>query len=342
MINKTDKNPTNGRAGGVRWALGLVIGMLGWIGAVQAELVIGTGGETGVYYPTGKAVCAAVNKQAKSPEQRCTAVPSGGSVVNAQNVRSGKYTFGIVQSDVQFYAIKGYGPFKGKGEDQKLRSVVSFFPETFTIVARADSGIRKLDDLTGKRVNIGNPGSGHRTIMDLLMHMKGWSKKDFAEAQELPSTKQSMALCDGKIDAFVFMAGHPNASIKSTVEECPSVVVGAQDGAVKKLVQSYPYFAPVVIPGDTYKGTGWSTPSFGVMATLVTSANTPDEVVYDVVRSIFLDFTDFKFSHPAFFDLKPKDMVTKGLTAPVHPGALRYYKQMGFEPKVNKVQPPRR
>lgn len=307
---------------------------------VQAQTItIGTGGATGVYFPTGKAICNALKKRKAELGYKCSALTSSGSVENVIKISAGEFNFGIVQSDVQFYATKGYGPFKKAGADKNLRAVLSFFPETFTVVARADAGIRALADLKGRRVNIGNPGSGQRTSMDLVMHFEGWSKRDFSPAFELQSEQQSAALCDNEIDAFVFTAGHPNASIKQATKMCDTVLVSAHDGAIKKLVKKYPYFSPVVIPGDMYPGTGWSTPSFSVMSTLVTSSDTPDKVVYEVVKSIFHDFTDFKFSHPALFNLNPEHMVKKRQTAPYHPGALRYFKQTGFKPNVDKVRP---
>lgn len=329
-----------------RVALGMALGVIsaGLLGpgpvlASDQAIAIGTGGATGVYFPAGKAICSALKKRLDEHGLRCSAHTTGGSVENVAKIRAGEFDFGIVQSDVQFYASKGYGPFKKAKANKNLRAVISFYSETFTIVARADAGIRSLADLKGKRVNIGNPGSGQRTSMDLVMHFEGWSKKDFSQALELVSEKQAAALCNNKIDAFVFTAGHPNASIKEASKMCDTVLVSALDGAVQKLVKKYPYFSPVTIPGGTYKGTGWSTQSFGVMATLVTSKNTPDKVVYEVVKSIFHDFTDFKFSHPALFNLSPESMIKKGQTAPYHPGALRYFKQTGFKPNVDKVKP---
>ncbi|MBL4614635.1 MAG: TAXI family TRAP transporter solute-binding subunit [Magnetovibrio sp.] len=330
----------------VRWSF-VCLAVVGCVltpalGQAQTQnriIKIGTGGVSGEYFPMGRAICNAVNKRAAEVGFHCSAISSGGSVENASKVRTGKYDFGIVQSDVQFYATKGYGPFKKAGADRNLRAVLSFYPETFTVVARADAGIRALKDLKGKRVNIGNPGSGQRTSTDLVMHFEGWSKKDFAQTSQLTSTEQSAALCSNKIDAFVFTAGHPNAAINEAAKACPIVLVSVRDAAIKKLVNKYPYYNPVVIPGETYLGTGWSTPTFGVLSTLVTSKDTPDKVVTEVVKSIFRDFTDFKFSHPAFFNLDPEQMIKKGQTAPYHPGALRYFRLTGFMPNVDKVKP---
>jgi len=306
--------------------------------SANKSITIGTGGKTGVYYPTGVAVCNAVNKRRADHNIHCTAQSTDGSVDNVGHIRAGEMTFGVVQSDVQFYAMKGYGPFKGKGPDTKMRAVLSFHPEVFTVVARADAGIKSTDDLKGKRVNIGNPGSGQRTSMDLVMNAKKWTKADFAEALELPSSEQAKALCENKIDAFVFTAGHPNASIKKAADTCDVVLVNVADRAIKHLVKKFPYFVPAIIKGGTYKGTGWSTQSFGVTATLVTSKDTPDRVVYQLVKSVFKDFIDLRFSHAALSNLDSKVMISTGQSVPYHKGALKYFKQMGYEPKVDKVR----
>ena len=300
-------------------------------------ITIATGGKTGVYYPAGVAICKAVNKNRDKHDIHCKAISTSGSVENVNLLQNGKADLAIVQSDIQFYAVKGYGPFRKTGPAQDLRAVLTLYPEVFTVVARADAGIRTAADLKGKRVNIGNPGSGQRTAMDLVMHAKRWSKSDFAEAWELPSSEHAKALCDGKIDAFVFMAGHPNASIKKAADACDVVLINAADRAVKNLVKKYDYMIPAIIKGGTYKGTGWSTESFGVSATLLSSKNVRSTIVYEVVKAIFQDFIDFRFSHPVLANLKPDDMAQMQQTALIHQGAERYLKRMGYEPAVERV-----
>lgn len=309
--------------------------------AYGEEITIATGGPTGVYYPTGVAICKSVNKLTDEHGITCKAVTSGGSVDNIERLRAGTADFAIVQSDTQYFAVKGYGPFKKVGPDQHLRAVISFFPESFTVIARKDAHIVSLNDLKGKRVSIGNVGSGNRTSMDLVMHFKNWTKETFGEAWELASEKQREALCDGKIDAFVFVAGHPNDSIKETFQTCDVTVVNTYDADIKKIIGRYPYFGPVRIPGGTYKGMSGSVPTFGVLAGLQTTTRTSDVIVKQVVRSIFEDFIDFRFQHPAFFTLNPEQMVTRKQMAPVHDGAVAYFKQMGYKPRVEHVSPPR-
>ncbi|HEY9079609.1 TAXI family TRAP transporter solute-binding subunit [Magnetovibrio sp.] len=306
----------------------------------KVNITIGTGGTAGVYYPAGMSLCKFINKNEGRHGIHCTAQTTAGSVENAQKVRTGAFDFAIVQSDVQYYALKGYGPFKKKGPDTKLRSVLSLYPEPFTIIARTDSGIRVLDDLMGKRVNIGNPGSGQRTSMELVMHAKGWKKEAFASAMELTSDEQSAALCTNEIDAMVMTVGHPNPDIKKTLTTCNAILINVDGPVVEHLVKTYPYYSAMSIPGRAYPGSSLSTRTFGVTATLVASAKTPDRVVKELLQALFNNFTDFKFSHPAFFSLVPTEMNEKGLTAPMHTAAKDYFQRAADLTKLLNVKPP--
>ncbi|MCK4509107.1 MAG: TAXI family TRAP transporter solute-binding subunit, partial [Desulfuromonadales bacterium] len=203
-------------------------------------------------------------------------------------------------------------------------------PEPFTVVARKDSGVTDFMQLKGKRVNIGNPGSGQRGTMEVLMGALGWTKADFKLASELKSSEQSKALCDNKIDAIVFTVGHPSGSIKEATTSCDSVMVSVTGPAVDKLVADNDYYRTATIPGGMYRGTDADTQTFGVGATFVSSANVPEEVIYQVVKAVFENFDDFKKLHPAFANLDPKEMIKDGLSAPLHKGALKYYKEVGW------------
>ena len=157
-------------------------------------VTIGTGGVTGVYYPTGGAICRLVNRGRKDHGIRCSVESTGGSVYNINTIRAGELDFGVAQSDWQYHAYNGSSKFKDKGAFKELRAVFSVHPEPFTVVARKDSGIKSFDDLKGKRVNIGNPGSGQRGTMEVLMAAKGWKNSDFKLASELKASEQSQAL----------------------------------------------------------------------------------------------------------------------------------------------------
>ncbi len=293
-------------------------------------ITIGTGGVTGVYYPTGGAICRLVNKRRKDHGIRCSVESTGGSVYNLNTIRAGELDMGVAQSDWQFHAFNGTSKFKDKGANKDLRAVFSVHPEPFTVVARTDSGIKKFADLKGKRVNVGNPGSGQRGTMEVVMGALGWKMSDFSLASELKSAEQASALCDNKIDAMVFTVGHPSGSIKEATTSCDAVIVEVSGAAIDKLVNDNSYYRHATIPGGMYRGTDNDTKTFGVGATFVSSTNTSADVVYQVVKAVFENFDQFQKLHPAFAVLKKKAMVKDGLSAPLHDGAAKYYKEAGL------------
>ncbi len=300
--------------------------------AVQASsfITIGTGGVTGVYYPTGGAICRLVNKGRKEHGVRCSVESTGGSVYNINTIRSGDLDMGVAQSDWQYHAFHGTSKFKDAGPFKELRAVFSVHPEPFTVVARADSGIKNLMDLKGKRVNIGNPGSGQRGTMEVLMDALGWTKSSFALASELKAAEQSSALCDNKIDAMVYTVGHPSGSIKEATTTCDTVLVNVTGPAVDKLVKENDFYRKATIPGGMYRGNPDDTQTFGVGATFVSSTTVDSDTVYQVVKSVFENFDDFKKLHPAFNNLVKSEMIKDGLSAPLHDGAKKYYKEAGL------------
>jgi len=311
--------------------LAAVFVCIGVADALATQYVtIGTGGVTGVYYPTGGAICRLVNKTRKEHGIRCSVESTGGSVYNLNTIRAGELDMGVAQSDWQFHAYNGTSKFKEQGPNKDLRAVFSVHPEPFTVVARKDSGVTDFMQLKGKRVNIGNPGSGQRGTMEVLMGALGWTNADFKLASELKSSEQSKALCDNKIDAIVFTVGHPSGSIKEATTSCDSVMVSVTGAAVDKLVSDNDYYRTATIPGGMYRGTDTDTQTFGVGATFVSSSKVPEDVIYQVVKAVFENFDEFKKLHPAFANLKPEEMIKDGLSAPLHKGAIKYYKEAGM------------
>ena len=301
-------------------------------GAVQAEefITIGTGGQTGVYYVVGQSICRLVNRENKGAI-KCTAPSTGGSVANLNAIRAGEQDMGVAQSDWQYHAYNGTAPDKfPDGANPDLRAVFSVHPEPYTVVARADSGIKEFADLKGKRVNIGNPGSGARGTTEVVMDKLGWSVSDFRAATELKSAEQAAALCDNKVDAILFTVGHPSGTIKEATTSCESVLVPVTGSAIESLVSENDYYSVATVPGGMYRGTDGDTTTFGVGATFVSSTATSPDVVYAVVKAVFDNFDRFKKLHPAFANLKEEDMIKNMLSAPLHEGAARYYKERGW------------
>jgi hypothetical protein len=298
---------------------------------------IGTGGPTGVYFVVGQAVCQMVHAEASEGRKegmghglRCSAPATGGSTYNVGQIAQGELDFGVAQSDWQHHG------YNCSAEDKvtcfkDLRAVFSVHGEPYHIVAAAGSGIQSWNDLEGKRFNIGNPGSGQRGTTEELINGHGWSMDKFGQTSELTSTEQSSALCDGKIDAYGYTIGVPNAGVSVATDGCDAYIVDLSDDPVaKKLVDENPYYAWATIPAGTYKTTDKDVTTFGVKATFVSSASVPEDVVYAVTKAVFENLETFQKLHPAFANLDPKDMISDGNSAPLHPGAEKYYKEKGW------------
>jgi TRAP transporter TAXI family solute receptor len=298
--------------------------------AQQKFVTIGTGGVTGVYYAAGGAICRLVNKDRAKHNIRCSVESTGGSVFNVNTIKAGELDLGFVQSDVQYNGLKGIGQFKDAGAYADLRAVFSVHPEPFTVVARKEANVKKFEDFKGKRFNVGNPGSGTRASMDELLGALGWKTSDFSLASELKADEHGPALCDGKIDGFFYAVGHPSANIQDPTTTCGAQLVSLTGPAIDKLLEGKPYYAKATIPGGLYPNNPQATETYGVLATVVATSKTPAETVYQVVKSVFDNFEEFKKLHPALANLKPEDMVTKGLSAPLHDGAARYFKEKGW------------
>ena len=295
-------------------------------------VTIGTGGITGVYYPTGGAIAKMVNKKRDEYGIRATVESTGGSVFNVNAVMSGDLEFGIVQSDRQYQAVNGLAEWEEKGKQEDLRAVFSIHPESVTLVAAVDAGIEKIEDLKGKRVNIGNPGSGQRQNSIDALTAVGIDYNTDLTAESVKADEAPGLLQDGRIDAFFYTVGHPSGNIKEATAGARKVrFVPITGPGIHKLIADDPYYAKAIIPVGLYPGAenDADVPTFGVKATFVTSAKVPDNIVYAITKEVFDNFEDFKQLHPAYAVLTKQNML-EGLSAPIHPGALKYYKEAGL------------
>lgn len=293
-------------------------------------ITIGTAGQTGIYYVVGQSICQLVNRDADANGLRCTAPATGGSIANLNSIAAGDMDFGTVQSDWQYHALNGSSDFADAGPNDKLRSVFSAHPDVVTVVARADAGIATLADLPGHRVNIGNPGSGSRASAEVLLETVGIETSDLALASELKSSEQSQALCDNKIEAMMFSAGHPVGNIQEATVSCDTVFLQIEGPEIDAMIEATPYYSKATIPAGMYRGQPDAIRSYGPLATLVTSADVSDDAVYAVVKAVFENFDRFRGLHPAFTNLDETDMITNGIMAPLHDGAIRYYRERGW------------
>ncbi|MGB4074006.1 TAXI family TRAP transporter solute-binding subunit [Pseudomonas sp.] len=316
----------------IAWVLLAALVTFTQSGALHAAQVlsIGTGGQTGIYYVAGQSICRFLNRAESTHGLTCNALPSAGGVANVQGIRDGKFMFGFMQADHQYKAQQGVPPFDKDGPLTDLRALFSLQSEVFTVLARRDAAISSLDDLKGKRVNIGNPGSGQRETLEEIMQAKGWDSSVFAMAAELRAAEQASALGDNNIDAMTYFVGHPNAAIQEATTTTDALLVPVSGAAIDQLLQAKTYYSKAEIAGGLYPGNPTPTPSIGSKAVLSTSAQVSPEVVYQLVKALFDNLERFKQLHPAFAELNEAEMISSGLSAPLHEGALRYYKERGW------------
>jgi len=313
-------------------AIAAAVALLGPVPAAaqQKFITVGTGGVTGVYYAAGGALCRLVNKDRAKHGIRCSVESTGGSVFNVNTIKAGELDLGVAQSDVQYNAAKGLAQFKDGGAYGDLRAVMSLHPEPFTVLTRKEANAKSFADMKGKKFNVGNPGSGTRASMEELLVAMNWKLSDFALASELKADEHGPALCDGKIDGFFYGVGHPSANIQDPTTTCGAKLVNVTGPAIDSLIKDKPYYAYATIPAGLYPGNPQEIKTYGVLATLVSSSKVPADSIYAVVKAVFDNFDEFKKLHPALANLKPEDMVKNGISAPLHDGAARYYKEKGW------------
>lgn len=297
---------------------------------------IGTGAVTGVYYPAGGAICRLLNRGKNDHGIRCSVESTGGSVSNLNAIRNDALDFGIVQSDWQHHAYNGTDLFADQKPFKELRSVFSLYTETFTIAVLEKSNIKKLDDIIGKKVNFGPLGSGFYATMEVLMSAKGWNKDSFSSISYIQPSEEPKALCEGKIDVMIYMAGNPNGVLEEATQSCKVRIIPIDSETIKTLQLAKKsnsggsYYVSAVIPGGTYSGNPNDIKTFGVKASLVTSSKTSSDVVYNITKAVFENFDNFKTLHPVFSMLDKKEMVSDGNSAEIHPGAKKYFCESGL------------
>ncbi len=295
---------------------------------------IATGSITGVYYPAGGAICRLVNIGRKNHGIRCSSESTGGSVANLNSLRKGTTDFAIAQSDWQYHAYNGTGFFADQPPFKNLRSIFSLYTETFAVAVLKNSGIKKINDIVGKRVNFGPKGSGMYATMEVLSKVKGWDRSSFSAVTNLDPSSQVKAMCDGKIDVMIYTSGNPNGILQEATQnsdpKCRVRILGIDRKSIDKLIKVNPFYVKAIIPGGMYRGNPNDITTFGVKATVVTSSKISADVVYHLTKAAFSNMKNFKTLHPVFSSLSKKKSMRDGNSAPLHPGAIRYYKEVGL------------
>lgn len=299
--------------------------------AAEKLLTIGTGGVTGVYYPAGGAICRLINRGRQEHGIHCMVESTGGSINNLESVRSNDLDIGIAQSDWLYHAYTGTEIFADQGKNPKLRVLFSLHSEPFTVLVRKDSHIENFDQLKGRRINIGNPGSGMRATMEDLMRQKGWNDKSFSGVTELKASEEGEALCKKKIDAMIYAAGNPNGTVQQATSLCDARLVGVSGPDVDAFIKRFPFYSVATIPGNMYHGNPKPVKTFGVRAVLFASSDMDPDVAYQIVKAVFDNLDNFKTLHPVFATLNARDMASGAEEiAPLHDGAAKYFREKGL------------
>lgn len=300
------------------------------LGPVPLTLATGTPG--GDYHPVGNAVCRMFNLAGERQARPCVAESSGGSVENIRRVERGASAFALAQTDVAHAAFQGEGPFAAAGPDPKLRTLIALHPEAFTVVARVDAGIREFGDLRGKRVGVGKSGAGYPFTRDVVLAAYGWTIGNLGPVLELDPGEQEQALCGNRLDAVFFVVGHPNGVTQGASTGCRARLVRIAGPPVDRLVATHSWYVASFIPGGMYAGNPDDVPTIATQAVLLASADLPDELAHAVVKAVLENFADFRRLHPVLSPLDPNSMVPRGGVIPIHPGALKYYREAGLVP----------
>src|SRR5215467_4578686 len=293
-------------------------------------VTLSTGIPGGVDHPVGNAICRMFNLESEHQAMPCIAMSSDDSVSNIQRVESGDSAFGLSQTDVALAAFDGEGPFAAAGPDPKLRAVIALYPEAFTVVARADTGIRDFQDLRGKRVGIGPSGVGYNFTRDVILKSYGGTTSGPEHVLEFAPAEQNQALCDNKVDAIIFEAGHPNGLTQEATTDCRAKLVRVAGQPIDRLLATHPYYIAAVIPGGMYAGNPGDVPTIGTRAVLLSSSNQPAELVNAMVKGVFDNFAVFRQLYPALSTLNIREMVPSASVIPIHQGALNYYREVGL------------
>lgn len=316
--------------------LALILTLFAGGGSVLAaeDVAIAAGDRGGSNYALGRGICRLLNRKVDSITCSLLPAPKGDapeSYSNLFNVNNGAADFALARSDWQHFAITGTGPVRFVSEKlDSLRSVFSMHAESVTLVARRDARIKSLDDLKGKRINLGRPTSKMRNSADMVMKTRNWSKDDFVLAEELTGKDQSLAFCHDRVQAIFVVDAHPNEAVEQVTKLCDGALIDLSGSKIDALLESTPYLARTRIAAGTYPGMSEATTTFGATITIVTSADVSDDVVYGFVKAVFDNMAELKKLHPALHDLDPASMISSGLTAPLHPGAKRFYQEQGL------------
>jgi len=319
------------------YILAILLGLALSFGAsAKTFLTIGSGSMTGVYYPVASGIAKIINENLGDQGIRANARSTGGSAYNVKAIDQGQLQAALAQNDVIYFAYNGLTEtFEGKPV-KSIRGIATLYPEFLHILAGADSGIHSIADLKGKKVYVGDIGSGVEQTTKRVFEAAGMSFDDLAQAVHGKAGQAIELLQDGKIDAMFYVVGAKSSAMQQATEIAKAYFIELPIDIIAKLTEKFPYYTQVIIPPNTYKGQNLSVATIGVMATFIVREDVPEDVVYKIAKLLFQDkVEDFKKIHPALGTFFTADKALNGMTIPLHPGAAKFFQEIGVSiPKL--------
>jgi len=292
----------------------------------QDQLSVATGGTGGVYYPMGGGLAEVINTHVEG--YAATAEVTGASVENMGLVATGDADLAIGLADTVSQAYTGTGRFEGQ-QLPMVRGLASLYANMVHIVALEDSGITSLEDLRGKRVSIGAPGSGTEVNTAAILEANGITYDDIDE-QRLNFNETADALANGDIDAGFWSVGAPTSSILNLATTQNIVIIALSEDELAAAAAADANFAVTTLPGGTYTGVDEDIAVLGIPNVLAVSSEMPDDLAYEITSAMFENIADMQAVHPAA-NQTTVDFTLAATPVPLHPGAIRYFEEIGAE-----------
>ena len=289
----------------------------------KKDYILATGGTGGTYYPFGGAIANIWNT--KIENMNVTAQATGASAENLRLINKGEAEYAIVQNDVMDYAYNGTDLFEGE-KLENIMTIGTLYPEVVQIAVSKDSGIKSVADFKGKRISVGDAGSGVEFNAKQIMEGYGLTFDDIKKSN-LSFKESAEGIQNGTLDGCFITAGVPNAALQELAFTAGLTLVPVDGEAAKKICEKYGYYTQTIIPDGTYKGTDSDTQALAIKATLAVSAKLDEEIVYEMTKALFENLSDLATAHAKGKEVSAHSAVT-GVSVPFHPGAKRYFSEL--------------
>ena len=291
----------------------------------QKDYILATGGTSGTYYPFGGAIANIWNT--KIDNMNVTAQATGASAENLRLINKGEAEFATVQNDVMDYAYHGTDMFAGE-KLENVMTIGTMYPEVVQIAASKASGIKSISDFKGKRISVGDAGSGVEFNAKQILEGYGLSFDDIKKSN-LSFKESAEGLQNGTLDACFITAGVPNSALQELAFTAGLILIPVDGETADKICQKYGFYTKTVIPADTYKGTESDTAALAIKATLAVSSKLDEEIVYEMTKALFENLDELAQGHAKGKEVSAEKAVT-GVSVPFHPGAKKYFKEIGL------------